>query len=287
MASVDVLPLPDVPAPIAGRRVFTSHDVVFTVADVARSGRVGDRAAPVAAATSGDAEIAFRRARGLLTADQLSAWLAYWVIEPDDFVAWTADLADGTRTASGWAQLVCSGAFDATAATLASAAAAACELGRGPASAAGFDPAGWVERLTAATTTETALRATVARQRLAWTRITGSVVTTTSRGVCAELRLCLVADRIPLAEAATRAGCRVVDLDTDLDDLDPAVLRPFLAGARPGDIMGPVDIPDGWTLAVVSGRAEPDPRDPSVRRRAAALLGADAVTRAVARHIGA
>lgn len=260
--------------------------MVFTVADVARFGWVGDRATGTAPGTSGEVETALRRARGLLTADQLSAWLAAWAIEPDDFVAWTADVADGTRTATPWAELVCSGAFDAATATLAAAAAAACELGRGPTSAADFEPAGWVERLTAATTTEAALRAAVTRQRLAWTRVTGSVVTTPTRGACAELRLCLVTDRVPLAEAAARAGCEVLDLDTDLGGLTPAALQPFLAGARPNDIMGPVETPDGWTLVVVNSRTEPDPRDPSVRRRAAALVGADAVARAAARHLG-
>ncbi len=281
----DVL-LPDAPAPVAGRRVFTSHDVVFTVADVARTGRVGDRAASVPDPAPGEVEIAFRRARGLLTADQLTAWLDAWAITPEDFVAWTEHSATGTRTATPWVSFVCSGGFDRAAADLAAAAAAACALGRPPATATDFDPDGWVERLVAASTTESSLRATVARRRLGWTRLTGSTVTAPSRAVCAELRLCLVADHVALTDAALRAGCPALPLDADLDDVDPPALRPYLAGARAGDIMGPVETPDGWTLVVLERRAEPDPRDPAVRSRAAALVGADAVARALARHIG-
>lgn len=279
------VPLPDAPVSLADRRVFTSHGVVFTVADVARLGRRGDRESGCGGLSAEQVQIDFRRARRLLTADRLVAWLDSWMIEPEDFVTWTQAVADG-QVQDTWCALVCSGAFDAASAALVSAVAAAHDLRLGPDSAATFDPDGWVDRLTTATTTESAVRAMVQENRLGWTRIAASLVTAPSRGACAELRQRLVADQVELADAALEARCSVDTVDTDIEKILPAALRPYLAGAAPGDIMGPVETPNGWTLAVVHERSEPDPREPSVRTRAAGLVGADAVARAVARHIG-
>lgn len=276
---------PGVPGAIAERRVFTSNGVAFTVADIARHGQVGDRGTP-RTGTPHEAEVAFRRARGLLTADRLNAWLDAWAVDPDDFVAWTHDTATGASTATAWCDLLCSGRFEIATAEIAAAAAAACELGRGPDSAAGFDPAGWVDRLRAATHHEAALRSTIAGNRLGWTWITGSQVVAPSRGVCSELRQWVVADGQDLAVAAEAAGCTVLALDTSVELITPTEVHRYLAGARPGDIMGPVEAPNGWNLIVVDDRRVPDPRDPSVRARAAELVGAEAVARAVARHIG-
>jgi len=279
------LPDPDVPAAIADRRVFTSNGVAFTVADIARHGQGGDRGA-TRTATPHEAEVAFRRARGLLTADRLGAWLEAWAIDADDFVAWTHDTATGSSTATAWCDLVCSGRFETATADVAAAAAAACELGRGPAAGAEFEPAGWVDRLRAATHHESALRTSIAGNRLGWTWISGNQVVAPTRGVCSELRQWIVADGQDLAVAAEAAGCAVLELATSVELITPTEVHRYLAGARPGDIIGPVEAPNGWNLIVVDDRRVPDPRDPAVRARAAELLGAEAVARAVARHIG-
>lgn len=259
---------------------------MFTVADIARLGHVGDRGAALSSSSPADAETAFRRSRGLLTADSLTAWLEDWAIAPDDFLDWTRDRATGGTTASPWCALVCSGAFEARVAAVAAAAAAACRLGRPPASASTFDPQGWVDRLAAATATEDALRETIARHRLGWTRLVGQQVVAPTRSVCAELRQWVVEDGSDLAEAAARAGCAVTAVDHTLDELEPATLRPYLAGTGPTDIMGPVEAPNGWNLVVVHERRETDPRDPEVRARAAALLRAEAVAAALTQHVG-
>jgi hypothetical protein len=260
--------------------------VVFTVADIARHGRVGDRRASSPGTTAADAEVAFRRARGLLTADRMTTWLAEWAIDADDFVAWTHDVADGTATATRWCAWVCSGGFESTSSAVLAAAAAACELGRPPASADTFAPTGWVDRLAAATADGAAVQETITRHRLGWTRLRGVHAVAPSRGVAAELRQWVVHDGVDLDVAAAQAGCATTVLDAVLDAIEPATLRPSLAGARADDIMGPVQATNGWNLVAVRERHEPGHRDPVARARAAALLRDEAVARAVARHVG-
>src|SRR5689334_9558500 len=113
--------LPDAPEDIAGQRLFAVDDIEFTVADVARRARPGDRELLAAGDDPADVQESFRRARGLLTADRLTDWLADWSITPDEFQAWS----QAPSGSGSWAALVCSGALDRAAAEVAAAAAAA------------------------------------------------------------------------------------------------------------------------------------------------------------------
>ncbi|MET3963225.1 hypothetical protein ABIE44_003159 [Marmoricola sp. OAE513] len=275
--------LPDAPASLAARRVFAADGVVFTVSDLARRARPGGREALFGSPV--EAEEGFRRSRGLLTADRLDAWLATWEIDPDDFRRWCADACAGTTTASPWCAFVCSGDLEATSAELLSAAAAACALGAGPVDAATFEPDGWVERLATTRTTDAAVGAVVAAHRLDWTRLVAHVVETTSRAVAEELRHQVLHDGLPLADAAAAAALPVRQVDDVLSRIGAPAVRAALAGALPGELLGPVPAGDGWCLLHVVSRTDPSPEEPGSRARAEAVVRAEVISGAVARHV--
>jgi len=275
-------PLPDAPADISGVRLFTVGGVEFTVADVVPMARAGNPE-PVAADGPAAAQEAFRRARGLLTADQLNRWLAVWAITPEEFVSWTVT----PSATDSWAALVCSGALDRAASEIATAAAAACELGAAPTAAAWFDPTGWADRLAARAGTDEAVRDTIAAHRLDWTVVEGTGVLTADRAAAEELRHWVVDDGLDLAIAAAQAGRTTYPVSDVLATIGSAQLRAVLAGALPGELVGPVRDGTGWTVLVVNDRTEPSSDDPAVVARARAVLRSEILERAVVRHVTA
>lgn len=272
--------LPDAPDDIADRLLFAVDGIEFTVADVAPRVRLGDRELPERRDDPAATQEAFRRSRGLLTADQLTRWLADWSVTPEEFVAWS-EPAEVSR----WVEIVCSGLLERTATELAAAAAAACELGEPPTSAAGFDPTGWTERLVAHAVTPTALGSAVAAHRLGWTTVRGAGVFARSRGVAEELRHWMVQDGLDLGIAAAQAGCPTYEVDGVVDDLGPAALRARIVGALPGEVIGPVEAGAGWTLLRLDSRSEPDLSEAAVLERARARVRTDVLERAVLRHV--
>ena len=274
--------LPDAPDVIAGRRLFAVIDIEFTVADVAPRARPGDRELAVPTGSPAVVQETFRRTRGLLTADQLTAWLEGWAITPDEFVAWSEAPDVGS-----WTGLVCSGALERSASAVAAAAAAACELGAAPTSARSFDPSGWVERLTAHAVTPAAIEHVIGTHRLGWTLVRGAGVFARSRAVAEELRHWVLEDWLELAVAAAQAGCPTYVLDGMLDDLEPPQLRAQVSGCLPGELVGPVPAGPGWTVLRLDQRTEPDPLDATVLARARSAVAAEAVERAVLRHVSA
>lgn len=279
------VPLPDAPASVAARRVFSANGVVFTVADLARRASVGGRETPCTAGTPAQAEEQLRRSRGLLRADQLEAWLASWEISADDFRQWTADCAAGTSTATPWCALICSGAFDAVVAEVVSAAAAACELGSGPVDAASFDPTGWTARLVEARSTAEVLTSVIAAHRLDWTRLETVAVSALSRGVAEELRQQVLVDQVELAAAAGRAGYATATSDEVLAAVAAPAVRAALAGARAGELVGPVRHGEEWSLIQVVSRTEPSLEDHASLTRAVTAVRNDVIAHAVARHV--
>lgn len=277
--------LPDAPSVIASRRLFAVHDTEFTVADVARHARPGGREParfPGSEGSPAAVQESVRRARGLLTSDQLESWLTGWAITPEEFVAWSEDLRTET-----WTGYVCSGRLDLDRAELASAAAAACALGEPPATAATFDPDGWVTRLTSREVTPDTVHAEIARRRLAWTTVRGAGVFARSRAVAEELRHWVLAEGLDLAAAASQVHCPTYVVDGVLEDLGPAQLRARVSGSRPGELVGPLDAGHGWTVLRLDERIEPDAGDPTILARARAAVATAAVERAVLRHVSA
>lgn len=279
--------LPDAPESVAGQRLFTVQHTDFTVADVVSRARPGNRDLVVPAGTAAQVQEAFRRARGLLTADQLTRWLAARAVTPEEFVAW----AQAPTRSGTWTAFVCSGALEQAATEVAAAAAAACELGTPPTSAADFDPRGWTERLTAGATTVEALARVVQQHRLDWTSIRALGVLVPQRCAAEELRHWVLSDGLGLEIAATQAGAATYPVHGLLEEVSSAAVRSELAGARPGELVGPAPSGPGWVVLRLDARTEPDPQDPvvgaAVRARAAAAVRAAAVERAVLRHVAA
>lgn len=279
------VPLPDAPGSLAARAVFRANGVVFTVADLARRASVGGREVPFTASTPDQAEEIFRRSRGLLRADQLESWLASWEISADDFRRWTADVALGTSTATPWCALVCSGTFDAVVAETVSAAAAACELDDGPVDATAFDPTGWTARLVEARTTPEVLTTVLAANRLDWTRLETISVRTAERSAAEELRHQVLVDQVDLAVAAGKAGHPTHERADVLAAFTPPAVRTALAGARPGELVGPLPVADEWCVICVVARAEPSLSDHGSLTRAVTTVRNDVIGRAVARYV--
>lgn len=265
--------------------MFRANGVVFTVADLARRASPGDREVRSATTAPDQAEEAFRRSRGLLRADQLDIWLASWEISPDDFRRWAADTVLGTSTATPWCTLICSGAFDAVVSETVTAAAAACELGSAPVEASTFDPIGWTARLVEARTTPEVLTTVITTHRLDWTRLATTCVRTDQRGLAEELRQQVCSDQVDLAVAAERAGCVTQETDDVLAAVGPPAVRAALAGARAGELVGPVPSDDGWALIQVAARTEPSLSDRGSLTRAVMSVRNDVISRAVARHV--
>lgn len=85
------------------------------------------------------------------------------------------------------------------------------------------------------------------------------------------------------AEVAELAGLEVRRRSLLLGDAAPA-LRPVLAAAAAGDVVGPVDLDGAHEVWVVAARTPPDARDPAVRERAeAAVIAAEVVRRRAGR----
>ncbi|WP_148046201.1 peptidylprolyl isomerase [Nocardioides marmoriginsengisoli] len=152
--------------------------------------------------------------------------------------------------------------------------------------AAGFDPAGWTDRLIGASTTTEALTSAIESRRLDWTHLDTLSVTTERREVAEELRHQVLHDGADLRDAARRAGTSAQESADVLGSIGAPNLRAALAGARTGELVGPVQADPGWALVTVVARTEPTLADPATRGRAEAVVRADALSRAVARHIG-
>jgi hypothetical protein len=267
--------------------VFAAHGVTFRIADVARTAGPVDRSFP----TTGDvppASVAesFRRGRRLLTLDDLQAWWTAHAIDEDDFTAWTVDVSTGSESASDWCTWVCSGELDRATQRLAVAVAAACELGDAPAAAATFEVRDQADVLGARAATQDHLQEAVRRHRASWTRFVLDLVTTAERGVAEELRHWALSDGIGPATAAHQALLRANRFYGPLDELEPGSLRSALAGARQGEVIGPLATTDGWCLIAVQERREPALSDPVIETLARRVLQDEAINAAVVRHLG-
>jgi len=218
----------------------------------------------------------FRYARGLLSGDDLDAWLDSRGVTVD---AWHGYLrralarerAPETEPAQDdpapyvWAEGMCSGALEAAARALAAEAAIA------PAALDDF-------RRGAAT--DAAIAKEIESNRLEWVRVRYDAVLCEDADTAGEAALCVRSDGEPLATVAERIGVELFDCDVWLDELEPELAAEFLA-ADPGMLVGPVQVEDGFVLAHLDDKTPPAADDEGVRARAAETLGERAVARAV------
>jgi hypothetical protein len=112
-----------------------------------------------------------------------------------------------------------------------------------------------------------ALRREIEAHVLEWTRFRCDVVAFASDEAAREAALLVREDGMPLAEAAAAARAAVQRAQFVLEDAEPEV-RDRLTAARPGDILGPLAVGDGFVLLSVAARSEPAAKQAPIRDRA-------------------
>jgi hypothetical protein len=251
-----------------------------------------------------EAAIAFRRARHLLTADELAVWLERWAMTPAE---WLADLRGEVLTAgtgrppasdpapapdhATWVTGVCTGALRSQAGRLALGLAARAGVGGEPVPAGTVgDPStvaalgADLDRYVATRFSDEQLEIEVHNHRLDWTLVRCDVVVHQREAVLREVAMCVRQDGLPLAAAAARAGLSTSPVWTRIVDVDAGV-RGLMAAAGPGDVVGPVGVAGSLLVAQVNDRVEPRPSDPDTRAYARAHAAQRAAAIVVTEHV--
>jgi hypothetical protein len=288
------------PAPelgtLAERVMFRVDGRNYTVADVcdaaladgaweATAASAVDGAAEVSAAELEQAELRFRRARRLMSADELTRWLEGWglsVGEWRDFLRREVRIErDGTDDGpahdatpadqrSVLVEAICSGALMRWAHELAEKLA----VWRGSGEAVPELPAGLTEldravvgfRERAAGDTRR-LERELASSFLDWTRFNLESVSDAREDVLREISACVRVDRRTLAEVAAQAGLELDQRVLWLGECAHAT-REALLGAREGDLIGPLPLDERASIVSVLERISPTLEDPDVVDRA-------------------
>jgi hypothetical protein len=272
---------------------------------------IGD---PLDTATVAAASEAFRRARGLLAADDLEGWLRDRDVTVADWLAhvrrsllcdlWRGELAtlllerepaDAAEIrAAAWTRGICTGALGDVADRLATDAAAEAALatsladeGGAPAPAdADVSPLA-LERRGAAharLVEEAVTSAGIAREldahRLEWTTVDCVLLVHADLDVLREAALCVVDDGLELDVVALEAGAELRRSRLLVGELPPEVGGPLLA-ADPGQLLEPVEVDGVAWLALLEAKTTPSAADPALRERAVELIAARARARAV------
>jgi hypothetical protein len=231
------------------------------------------------------AQAEFRYARGLIAGDDLEAWLDRRGLTVEDWTAYCerrvarASLAeppelpldDEAVEANLWAEGVCSGLLEQTAQHLARMTAVA------PGVPLEHLEQAFVAFCESAAAGERMDRMIHANQ-LEWLRFAYEAADFAEEDAALEAALCIRSDGDSLGEVASRAGAACEPRREWLDELPPELVPPLLA-ARPGALIGPVQVGDRYRLALLHEKQPPDPGDEAVRARARAAVIERAVTR--------
>lgn len=232
----------------------------------------------------------FRYDRDLLAADELADWLQRHRLSTADWSGYLSralararepDAPGDNRApeveAAVWAEGICSGRLEALARELAQLAAVSpgAPLER-------LDPA--FDDFCAEAVDEDAVGRELEANRLEWLRFRYDAVVAEDDGTAHELVLCVRSDGDSLAAAAGRAGLDLLEDDCWLDELHPAVATRFLA-AKPGELVGPVPVDDGFVVARVVEKTAPSLEDEAVRTRAQEAAVSRALSRVVADRV--
>ncbi len=239
---------------------------------------------------------AWRYDRALEAADEAKAWLARRAVTFDDLVDYLERVAVGEGEHTGeqddvgnlvWAEAVCSGDIDAWMAVLAQRVSVRLrweEEGR-PDVSANVPPLPalthaaalsdleewlreaehvWRARL-APLLADTVLVAALNASPLTMMRLDVNRIALATPGAVAEARLCVAADKEPLARVARRART-TVDEQSRLAMDYPSDLQSRLVSARPGDILGPFSENGSFTLYQLAAKHGASLDDPLARR---------------------
>jgi hypothetical protein len=228
---------------------------------------------------------AFRYERGLLSADELRAWLARWELTQPHWLEylrrsllrerWSKELgallvrypvAQDEVDASVPTEAVCSGALEREASRLAERIAVA-DAVAGDAAADLPQVDDWFARFCAAMASPHAIEREIHAQHVDWLALECRWMSHSEEDVVREAALCVREDRRDLVEVAAEAGAQTGVQRTYLESAEPG-LRAQLLGARPGDVVGPLAVGGGFQLIEVLDKRAPSAEDPEIRNRA-------------------
>jgi hypothetical protein len=120
----------------------------------------------------------------------------------------------------------------------------------------------------------------VAAHALDWIRIEAETLELADAEAAREAALCVRVDGRLLTDVADDCGVPASAIVLYLGDADPE-LQAALASASPGELIGPVKSSSGHLLVQLRAKSEPSADDPEVERRAAAVLMARSIERAL------
>jgi hypothetical protein len=284
------------PAPELGalgeRVMFRVDGRDYTVADVcaaaladgaweATAASAVDGTTDVSAAELEQAELRFRRARRLMSADELTRWLEVWAVSVGEWRDFLRREVRSERDGDGddgaaadqrtvLVEAICSGALTRWAHELAEKLA----VWRGSGEAAPELPAGLGELDRAvvdfrerAAGDPRRLERELASSFLDWTRFNLESVSDSREDVLREISACVRVDRRTLAEVAAQAGLELDQRVLWLGECAHAT-REALLGAREGDLIGPLPLDERASIVSVLERISPTLEDPDVVDRA-------------------
>jgi hypothetical protein len=283
----------------AGERVFVWRDVVDAARaagdwdPIERAGReslaclrhAGTVTEPVDERDLEQAADEWRYARNLIAAEEVQQWLARFGLSVDEWSDWVRasqlrvlwskhldefeaerPISDRAIASAAWVEAVASGDLEAFAVRLAERVAVHVvrEGGRLPA-AAELELS--FERFRKEVVTPGALERQLSDHALEWTRIDCRCLTAPGESVAREAVLCVMEDGMELQEVAAQAGRELEEHSYHLDG-SAGVLAEALVGARPGDVLGPIRLENGFAVLLVLERVPPSAEDLVMRERA-------------------
>ncbi len=273
------------------------------VALVRRSEALGDH---LDADTVRTAAQDFRYERGLLSAEELEAWLSKWSLTVEEWTSFLKrsllldqraeetpapetglTLEDEALEVGEYVDAVCSGFLEREALRLADDAALASlesvDLAEdGSARVGRIVAAAAAARAGAASAPD--LDREIAKQGLDWTRLEMDVLELPLLDAAREAAMCVLDDGRDIADVALDAGAPLRHTSVYVADLEPE-LSPSLIAAQPGELVGPVERDGAFVLVSIDERTPPATDDPELRRRARAALVDRAIKRATAGRV--
>jgi hypothetical protein len=225
----------------------------------------------------------FRYQRGLLSAEELEAWLVRWHLSVGDLTEHLrrmlpSELGDKTEAVeepdkAAAVDAICTGFLEREAKQLATDAALV-EL----AEEATGDRRALVEQIVASAVSARAALAAgadvereIAARALEWTRIDAELLELADPEAAREAALCVRIDGRSLAEVAADCGVPATRRELYLEEAEQERLTALL-GANAGELVGPIERNGGFLLVHVHGRTRPSVDDPELRRRAQEYL---------------
>lgn len=119
--------------------------------------------------------------------------------------------------------------------------------------------------------TGTRVAGALALRRLPLSRIALETIDVDTLDAAREIALCVSADGLSMADAASQGGYLFERTEVLFEDLAPEVQQQVLR-AVPGEMLAAVPHEGGYHVHRLAGRTEPDPEDDAVRARVEQLL---------------